>query len=135
MYNQNLERIETILKQAKTFFFATVDGDQARVRPFGAVQEIDDKLYFCTNNHKKVYENMQANPKVEICAMISDERWIRVSGKAEFVYDVEIKKAMLDANPELRKMYNEEDKIFEIFYLSNLAATIYSMIDEPEVIC
>ena len=51
------------------------------------------------------------------------------------VYDIETKKAMLDANPELRKMYNEEDKIFEIFYLSNLAATIYSMIDEPEVIC
>ena len=135
MYNKNLERIETILKQAKTFFFATIDGDQARVRPFGAVQEIDDKLYFCTNNHKNVYKNMQENPKIEICAMISDERWIRVSGKSEFVYDVEIKKAMLDANPELRKMYNEEDKIFEVFYLSNLAATIYSMVDEPEVIC
>ena len=135
MYNKNLERIETILKQAKTFFFATIDGDQARVRPFGAVQEIDDKLYFCTNNHKNVYKNMQENPKIEICAMISDERWIRVSGKAEFVYDVETKIAMLDANPELRKMYNEEDKIFEVFYLSNLAATIYSMVDEPEVVC
>lgn len=135
MYNKNLDRIETILKQAKMFFFATVDDDQPKVRPFGSVNIYNDKLYFCTNNHKNVFKQLRNSPKLELCAMISDERWIRVRGKAVFDYERDAKKAMLDANPELRKIYNEDDKIFEVFYLSNLEAVIYSIQDEPEVIC
>lgn len=131
----NNERIVRILRQAKTFFFATVDGDQPRVRPFNAVVEFDDKVYFYTNNHKSAFKQMMDSPKIELCAQISDERWIRVSGKIVFDYRQEAKKAMLDANPELRKMYNEEDKIFEVFYLSNMAAAIHSLHESPEVIC
>ena len=78
---------------------------------------------------------MMVSPKIELCAQISDERWIRVSGKIVFDYRVEAKKAMLDANPELRKMYSEDDKIFEVFYLSNMAAQIHSLHESPEVIC
>ena len=110
------ERIVRILRQAKTFFFATVDGDQPRVRPFNAVVEFEDKVYFYTNNHKSAFKQMMESPKIELCAQISDERWIRVSGKIVFDYRPEAKKAMLDANSELRKIYSEEDKIFEVFY-------------------
>jgi len=42
---------------------------------------------------------------------------------------------MLDANPELRSMYTEDDKIFYVFYLSNMSATIHSTHSELEVIC
>ena len=131
----NNERIVRILRQAKTFFFATVDGDQPRVRPFNAVAEFDEKVYFYTNNHKSAFRQMMESPKIELCAQISEERWIRVSGKIVFDYRPEAKKAMLDANPELRKMYSEDDKIFEVFYLSNLAAQIHSLHESPEVIC
>ena len=131
----NNERIVRILRQAKTFFFATVDGDQPRVRPFNAVVEFEDKVYFYTNNHKSAFKQMMASPKIELCALISEERWIRVSGKIVFDYRPEAKKAMLDANPELRKMYSEDDKIFEVFYLSNLSAQIHSLHESPEVIC
>ncbi len=133
--NGNNERIVRILRQAKTFFFATVDEDQPRVRPYNAVVEFDDKVYFYTNNHKSAFKQMMVSPKIELCAQISDERWIRVSGKIVFDYRVEAKKAMLDANPELRKMYSEDDKIFEVFYLSNMAAQIHSLHESPEVIC
>ncbi len=133
--NNNNERIVRILRQAKTFFFATVDGDQPRVRPYNAVVEFDDKVYFYTNNHKTAYKQMMTTPKIELCAQISEDRWIRVSGKIVFDYRPEAKKAMLDANPELRKMYSEEDKIFEVFYLSNMAAQIHSLHQSPEVIC
>lgn len=129
------ERIVRILRQAKTFFFATVDGDQPRVRPFNAVVEFDEKVYFYTNNHKSAFRQMMDSPKIELCAQISEERWIRVSGKIVFDYRPEAKKAMLDANPELRKMYSEDDKIFEVFYLSNLSAQIHSLHESPEVIC
>ena len=131
----NNERIVRILRQAKTFFFATVDGDQPRVRPFNAVAEFDEKVYFYTNNHKSAFRQMMESPKIELCAQISEDRWIRVSGKIVFDYRPEAKKAMLEANPELRKMYSEDDKIFEVFYLSNMQATIHSNHSEPEVIC
>ena len=131
----NNERIVRILRQAKTFFFATVDGDQPRVRPFNAVAEFDEKVYFYTNNHKSAFRQMMESPKIELCAPISEDRWIRVSGKIVFDYRLEAKKAMLDANPELRKMYSEDDKIFEVFYLSNLSAQIHSLHESPEVIC
>ena len=133
--NKNNERIVRILRQAKTFFFATVDGDQPRVRPYNAVVEFDDKVYFYTNNHKSAFKQMMDSPKIELCALISEERWIRVSGKIVFDYRPEVKKAMLDANPELKKMYSEDDKIFEVFYLSNMSAAIHSLHERPEVIC
>ena len=133
--NKNNERIVRILRQAKTFFFATVDGDQPRVRPYNAVVEFDDKVYFYTNNHKSAFKQMMDSPKIELCALISEERWIRVSGKIVFDYRPEVKKAMLDANQELKKMYSEDDKIFEVFYLSNMSAAIHSLHERPEVIC
>ena len=131
----NNERIVRILRQAKTFFFATVDGDQPRVRPYNAVVEFEDKVYFYTNNHKSAFKQMMTTPKIELCAQISDERWIRISGKVVFDYRPEAKKAMIDANPELKKMYSEDDKIFEVFYLSNMAAQIHSLHQSPEIIC
>lgn len=131
----NNERIVRILRQAKTFFFATVDGDQPRVRPYNAVVEFEEKVYFYTNNHKSAFKQMMESPKIELCAQISEDRWIRVNGKIVFDYRPEAKKAMLDANPELRKMYSEDDKIFEVFYLSNLSAQIHSLHERPEIIC
>ena len=125
----NNERIVRILRQAKTFFFATVDVDQPRVRPYNAVVEYDDKVYFYTNNHKSAFKQMMATPKIELCAQISEDRWIRVSGKVVFDYGTEAKKAMLDANPELRKIYNEEDKIFEVFNEEVIKALIIQIND------
>ncbi len=132
----SLNRVVNNIKNAKTFFFATVDeGNQPRVRPYNAVVLFDNKVYFYTNNHTHAFKQMNSNPKVELCAMISEDRWLRVSGKIVYDYRPEVKKAMLDANPELRTMYTEDDKIFEVFYLSNMQCTIHSNHSEPEVIC
>ena len=132
----SLNRVVNNIKNAKTFFFATVDeNNQPRVRPYNAVTLFEDKVYFYTNNHTHAFKQMNINPKIELCAMISEDRWLRVSGKIVYDYRPEVKKAMLDANPELRTMYSEDDKIFEVFYLSNMQCTIHSNHSEPEVIC
>lgn len=132
----SLNRVVNNIRNAKTFFFATVDeNNQPRVRPYNAVALFDNKVYFYTNNHTRAFKQMNANPKVELCAMISEDRWLRVSGKIVYDYRPEVKKAMLEANPELRTMYSEDDKIFEVFYLSNMQCTIHSNHSEPEVIC
>ena len=128
-------RIANILKNSKNFFISTTDGKRPFVRPYNAVVEFDDKVYFYTNNRTHAFKQIETNPFIEICCMIGEDRWLRVNGKVEYDYRPEVKKAMLNANPELRSMYSEDDKIFYVFYLSNMAATIHSLHSEPEVIC
>ena len=129
------DRILRILRQAGTFFFATSDDGQPNVRPFNAVCEFEGRVYFYTNNHKNAYRQMQENPRIELCAVISEDRWIRVNGEAVFDERPEAKKAMLETNPRLKKIYNENDKIFEVFYLDNMSAKIHSLYAGPEFVC
>ena len=135
MNKAGVTRIATILKNSNNFFFATTDGKRPFVRPYNAVVEFDDKVYFYTNNRTHAFKQIEVNPFIEVCAMISDDRWLRVNGKVVYDYRPEVKKAMLDANPELRSMYSEDDKIFYVFYLSNMEATIHSLHHEPENVC
>ena len=121
------------LQQAGTFYLATVQGDQPRVRPFGAVCEFEGKLYLVTNNEKPVYQQIMANPRIEISAMAQD-KWIRLSAQAVRDDRREARKAMLDANPGLRRMYSEDDGKVEVLYLKNATATICSFTEAP-VVC
>ena len=114
-----------------TFYLATVDGDQPRVRPFGAVAEFEDKLYIITNNQKDVFKQIQVNPKIEISGMTKDGKWIRLSAEAVRDERREARKAVLDANPGLRGMYNEDDGKIEVLYLKNASATICSFTEAP----
>lgn len=109
-----------------TFYLSTIDGDQARVRPFGAVANFKGKLYFATNNTKSVFKQLVANPKVEISTTSQKGEWIRLSGNAVVDSRKEAKAAMLEAAPMLKNMYNVDDGIFEVFYLSDADATISS---------
>lgn len=129
------ERIITILKRSESFFFATVEDGRPKVRPFNTVMEFEDKIYFYTNNHKSAFKQMQDNPNIEICAMIGEDRWLRLSGQVVWDYRREAKRAMIENNPELKNKYSEDDKIFEVFYLSNVEAVIHSLYSEREVIC
>jgi len=114
------------LKKCGTFFVATVDGDQPKVRAFGAVAEIDGKLYMATNNKKAVYQQMMKNPKVEICGMLPESNWIRLQGEAVADNTRETKVKMLELNPILTSMYNIDDGIFAVVYLKNIKAKVES---------
>lgn len=120
------------LKSCRTFYVATVEGDQPRVRPFGAVAEHNGKLYICTNNTKNVFKQIKSNARVEICGMTPDGKWIRISAKAIADPDREAKAAMLNANPSLGKMYKLDDGIFEVLYLKDAVAVISSFTDKPD---
>ncbi|MBR5713110.1 MAG: pyridoxamine 5'-phosphate oxidase family protein [Lachnospiraceae bacterium] len=122
------------LKKTGTFFVATVEDDQPRVRPFGAVAEFEGKTYICTNNTKACYAQMLANPKTEISGMEPDGSWIRVSG--ELVRDDrdEARAAMLADNPGLGMMYHVGDGIFEVLYIANAKGMKYSFTAAPVVL-
>ena len=126
-----MNRTFKFFRDAGTFYLATVDGNQARVRPFGAVCLYNNRLYICTNNTKRCFKQMMENPNVEISAMVGDQ-WIRLEGVVARDQSKEAKKAMLDANPVLQNMYSADDDIFEVLYFKKGTARFYSFGKEPE---
>jgi uncharacterized pyridoxamine 5'-phosphate oxidase family protein len=128
-----MEEVLKFLKECSTYYLATVEGDQPRVRPFGTVNVFDGKLYIQTGKVKEVSKQMKANPKVEISGMNKGE-WIRVAGEAVLDERIEAQQSMLDNYPSLQDRYKAGDGNTEVFYLKNATATIYSFTDEPKVI-
>lgn len=128
-----MKEVYEFLKEAGTFYIATVDKDKPRVRPFGVVNIFEDKLYVQTGKIKNVSKQIDINNNVEICTFLNG-KWIRVEGKLISDDRIEAKKSMLDANPSLRSMYNENDDNTEILYFKDATATIYSFTEEPKVI-
>ena len=128
-----MERVCEFLKNAEVYYLATVEGDQPRVRPFGTAHIFEGKLYIQTGKVKPTSKQLAANPKAEICAF-KDGKWIRIAG--ELIEDdrVEARKSMLDAYPNLRNMYDENDGNTQVFYMKNATATISSFSSEPVVI-
>ena len=128
-----MQEVYEFLKKAGTYYLATVEGDQPRVRPFGTVNEFEGKLYIQTGKIKPTSRQIAANPKAELCAF-TDGAWIRVA--CELIEDdrIEAKKAMLDAYPNLRGMYDENDGNTQVFYMKNVTATISSFGAAPVVI-
>ena len=119
----NMQQVRDFLHKAGAYFLATVDGDQPEVRPFGTAEIIEGKLYIQTGHVKNVAKQIAANPKVAICAYDAAEgRWLRI--KATLVEDprVEVKKAMLDANPGLRSMYDENDDNTAVYFLKDASS-------------
>ena len=128
-----MQKVYDFLKECGTYYLATVDGDQARVRPFGTYLIFEDKLYIQTGKVKDVSKQMMANPKVEICAF-SGQKWIRIAATVVEDDRLEAKQAMLDAYPQLQAMYKADDDNTQVLYLKDAIATISSFGGEPEVI-
>ena len=128
-----MQEVYDFLKSCNTYYLATVEGDQPRVRPFGTVDIFEGKLYIQTGKVKDVSKEMQANPKVEICAF-NGEKWIRVAGEVVRDDRVEAKEHMLDSYPNLKTLYRADDENTEVLYLKNATATISSFTEEPKVI-
>ncbi len=128
-----MQKVYDFLKEAETYYLATVEGNQPRVRPFGTINLFEDKLYIQTGRVKPVSQQLAANPKAELCAF-HNGTWLRVSG--ELVEDdrTEAKKAMLDAYPQLRGMYDENDGNTQVFYFKNATAVFSSFTSAPETV-
>jgi pentatricopeptide repeat protein len=83
------------------------------------------QLYIQTGKVKPTSHQLAANPKAEICAF-TEGTWVRIA--CELVEDdrFEAKKSMLDAYPNLRGMYDENDGNTQVLYMKNAKATISS---------
>ena len=128
-----MDKVLKFLKDAETYYLATVEGDQPRVRPFGTAHVFEGKLYIQTGKVKDVSKQLHQNPKAEICAFKNGE-WLRVSGKLIEDDRNEARQSMLDAYPSLQKMYKADDGNTEVFYFEEATAIFSSFTHEPEVV-
>ena len=128
-----MKRVYEFLKKAEVYYLATVEGDQPRVRPFGTVNLFEGKLYIQTGKVKPTSRQLAANPKAELCAFC-EGAWLRVA--CELVEDdrTEARCAMLDAYPNLRAMYNENDGNTQVLYMQNATATFSAFGKAPETV-
>ena len=127
-----MNEVYEFLKQCGVYYLATVEGDQPRVRPFGTIDLYDDGLYIQTGKCKAVADQMKANPRIELSAMLNG-RWIRLTAEAVLDENVDAQTHMLDSYPSLKAMYAPGDGNTEVYWLRNATATICSFTAEPEV--
>ncbi len=128
-----LERVVEFLDKARTYYLATCDGDKPRVRPFGTALAYNGRLYIQTGKVKDVSKQLAANPNAELCAFI-DGTWLRLSGELVNDDDREVKVAMLEKMPSLKRMYSPDDGNTQVLYFKNTKAVFYSFGAAPETL-
>ena len=128
---EGIEKVCEFLDEAGTYYLATAEGDQPRVRPFGTALLAKGRLYIQTGKVKAVSHQIAANPKVELCAF-KDGTWLRLSGELVDDDDREVMEAMLEKMPTLRRMYSPDDGNMQMLAFAHGTATFYSFTEAPE---
>ena len=128
-----IEKVYKFLDEAGVYYLATIEADQPRVRPFGTILLMNDRLYIQTGKIKDVSKQIAANPKVEICAF-KDGTWLRVAGELVNDDDHDVKVAMLDKMPDLKAMYSADDDNMQMLYFKDAEATFSSFTAAPETV-
>ena len=128
---EGIEKVCQFLEEAQTYYLATVEGDQPRVRPFGTALLCKGRLYIQTGKVKSVARQLAANPRAEICAF-KDGRWLRVSGQLVEDDDRAVKVAMLEKMPALKGMYSPDDGNMLMLWFKDAKATFASFTEAPE---
>ena len=130
-----MEEVEKFIKEAGAYFLATVDGDEPKVRPFGTIEIFEGKLYIQTGKSKNVSKQIQANGKVQLCALDkSGTKWLRLSGTLVRDDRREPKADMLEHYPSLKAMYSPDDENTEVLYFTDATATFCSFTEAPRTV-
>ena len=127
-----MKKVTEFLNENPVQYLATVGRDgKAKCRPFMFAGELDGRLWFCTNNTKEVYKDMQANPEIEISVSSPSHAWLRLHGRAIFENNMAAKE-MCMPNPIVKGQYDSADNpIFEVFYLEEPHGVIADFSGEP----
>lgn len=127
-----MNEVVKFLQENPVQYLATVGRDgKAKCRPFMFCLEQDGKLWFCTNNTKEVFKDMQQNPFIEISVSSPNYAWIRLNGKAVFEENMVVKEGCMN-NPIVKRQYQTADNpIFKVFYLDGAHAVIADFSGNP----
>ncbi len=127
-----MNEVVQFLQSNPVQYLATVGRDgKAKCRPFMFCFEKEGKLWFCTNNQKDVYLDIQENPEIEVSVSSVDYAWIRLNGTVVFENNKDVKVACME-NPIVKGQYQTADNpIFEVFYLDHAKAVIADFSGNP----
>ena len=118
--------LDFINSVGKVGFIASTDGPQPHVRPFGFAYYESGKFWFCTNNTKKVFQQLTDTPFAEVIFCKPNySQYARVSGHVVFDASLEAKTRVMEAMPGVKGLYKSpENPIFEVFYLEKGKAVL-----------
>lgn len=120
------EKIFAFFKECGSFFFASTEDGEPRVRPFGFKMLYEGRFYFGMGTFKPSYRQTIANPHVELCALKADGSFLRVRGKAVLDMREGVQAEMFKTSPSLRALYNEKNgRVQATFYLEDIDAQVY----------
>ena len=127
---EDIQKVYDFLEKAGTFYLATVEDGQPRVRPYGAMLFFEDKIYIMAFGKTNATRQIAANPKAEICAFKGQT--LRI--ECELVEDnrPEVGKALVDKMTVLKPALGENGENGVMYYLKNAKADFFKMMELEE---
>lgn len=121
-----------LINEAGVYYPATVEGDQPRVRVYGACLFFEGKFYIMCMAGTNAPKQLAANPQAELCTMKG--KAVRMS--CTFVQDdrAEVKQAMVDKMPTLKGALGEHGEGAVMFYAKEATATVSTPAEVLETI-
>ena len=129
---ESVNKVFEFLQGAGTFYLATVEGDQPRVRPYGAMLLEEGKIYIMAFGQTNATHQLAANPKAEICAFKGQT--LRIECKLVEDSRPEIQKALIEKMPVLKPALGENGENGVMYYLADATATFFKMMEPVETV-
>ncbi|MBR3304144.1 MAG: pyridoxamine 5'-phosphate oxidase family protein [Bacteroidales bacterium] len=127
-----IKKVYDFLENAGTFYLATVEGDQPRVRPYGAILYFEDKIYIMAFGKTNATRQIADNQKAEICAFKGQT--LRIECKLVEDNREEVVKALVDKMPALKNLVGEKGENAVMYYLKDAKANFFKMMELEETI-
>ena len=102
-----MENSEIVYALGGVWYLATAEDDQPHVRPLDKAAEVGGKVYFGTARNKRMFEQMLANPKVEVFAL-NEFGACRFMAEA---YEEEDEEVAKEAFEKMEKPFNAENSV------------------------
>ena len=129
---EGIKKVYEFLEKAGTFYLATVEGDQPRVRPYGAMLYFEDKIYIMAFGKTNATRQIADNQKAEICAFKGQT--LRIECKLVEDNRKEVGRALVDKMPVLKDALGENGENGVMYYLKDATATFFKMMEPIETV-
>ena len=121
-----IDEVVQLMKENSPNYIATIDGDAPRVRPMGYIECYEGRIVFATSASSSTSRQIKANPNIEVTnTAATRDKAVRIKGKAVIITDNSIKAALVEAQPNLKRISEDLDGI-TIFAIGEPEATLWS---------
>ena len=127
------KKVFDFLEKAGTFYLATVEGDQPRVRTYGAMLYFEDKIYIMAFGKTNATRQIAQNQKAAICAFKGQT--LRIACTLVEDNRPEVGKALVDKMPVLKNLgLGENGENGVMYYLKDAKADFFKMMELEETV-